>query len=177
MRAVYYAAMPLILRRFTLTDEAEALAAHAELAADGFDFLGSAWTSTGSWQQTVQLYEDWETGLNLPDGYVPAYSLAADVDGALVGRTSIRLGLNDFLATRGGHIGYAVRPAFRRKGFASAILQGSLELAREYGITRSLVTCDDNNTGSASVIERCGGVLENIVDDPVEGRYRRYWVN
>ena len=168
--------MTLKLRRFTLADQADALAAHAELAADGFDFLGAAWTSTGSWEQAVRLYADWETGLNLPDGYVPAYSLAADVDRALVGRTSIRLGLNDFLATRGGHIGYAVRPAFRRLGYATRILQLSLEVAREHGISPALVTCDDGNIGSATVIERCGGVLENIVNDPAEGRYRRYWI-
>lgn len=166
----------LTLRHFTLADESAALAAHAELAADDFDFLGSAWTTTQSWERTVQLYADWEVGENLPDGYVPAYSLAAVVDGELVGRTSIRLELTDYLATRGGHIGYAVRPAYRRRGHATEILRQSVLLANKHGIERVLVTCDDSNIGSATVIERGGGVLESIVDDATEGRYRRYWI-
>lgn len=166
----------LTLRRFTLADESDARAAHTELASDGFDFLGSAWTTTHSWERAVQLYADWEAGENLPDGYVPAYSLAAVVDGELVGRTSVRLSLTDFLASRGGHIGYAVRPAYRRRGYATEILHQSILLAKRHGIERVLVTCDDANIGSATVIERCGGVLEAIVNDAVEGRYRRYWI-
>ena len=43
----------------------------------------------------------------MPDGLVPATFLVADVDGVLVGRTSIRHELDEFLAREGGHIGYA----------------------------------------------------------------------
>ena len=166
----------LVLRPFAFADEAAALAAHRELNQDGFDFLGYAWSSTHSWPQTVQLFEDWERGLNLPVGYVPACTWAADVDGELVGRTSIRLALTDFLATRGGHIGYAVRPEYRRRGYATEILRQSITAAHARGINRILITCDDSNVASATVIEHCGGELETIVDDPIEGRYRRYWI-
>jgi len=40
-----------------------------------------------------------------------------------------------------------------------------------------LVTCDDDNVGSAKVIESCGGVLKNLVAGR-EGSVpkRRYWV-
>jgi len=40
-----------------------------------------------------------------------------------------------------------------------------------------LVTCDEDNVGSARVIENCGGVFENMVagsDGSVPKR--RYWV-
>ena len=95
----------------------------------------------------------------------------------LVGRTLIRHRLNDFLLAAGGHIGYAVLPAFRRRGLATAILTQSLIVARTYDIGRVLVTCDDGNDASARVITRCGGVLEDIVENPEGGpRKRRYWI-
>jgi predicted acetyltransferase len=42
--------------------------------------------------------------------------------------------------------------------------------------------CDDDNVASAKVIERCGGVLESVIDDGEgdgegEGRLRRYWIH
>ena len=40
------------------------------------------------------------------------------------------------------------------------------------GIDRVLITCDDTNVASATVIERNGGVLEDL-----RGGKRRYWVD
>jgi predicted acetyltransferase len=53
----------------------------------------------------------------------------------------------------------------------------SLAVAWSIGLERVLVTCDDDNVGSAKVIENCGGVLENLTagrDRSVPKR--RYWV-
>jgi predicted acetyltransferase len=94
-----------------------------------------------------------------------------------VGRVSIRHELNAYLAEVGGHIGYGVRPGFRRRGYATAILRQSLPVAASIGLERVLVTCDADNVGSSTVIESCGGVLENVTagrDGSVPKR--RYWV-
>lgn len=108
---------------------------------------------------------------------MPAAFLLAWVGGELVGRASIRLQLDDYLTTAGGHIGYAVLPAHRRRGYATKILRQSLIIARAEGIDEALITCDVANEGSRRVIERCGGELESIVHDPKEGvDKRRYWV-
>jgi predicted acetyltransferase len=82
-----------------------------------------------------------------------------------------------FLAQWGGHIGYVVRPAFRRHGYATQMLRQSLPIARTVGLKRVLVTCDDTNIGSARVIERCGGILQNKLPGP-DGQppKRRYWI-
>ena len=54
----------------------------------------------------------------------------------------------------------------------------ALEIARDrLGIDPVLITCDDDNIGSIKVIERNGGVLENIVTGPdVPRPKRRYWI-
>ena len=106
----------------------------------------------------------------------PSTFLVADVDGVLVGRTSIRHELNDYLAREGGHIGYGVVPGQRRRGYATEILRQSLAIAHDLGIERALVTCDDDNVGSATVIERCGGVFERHVVGESGTKMRRYWI-
>jgi predicted acetyltransferase len=115
--------------------------------------------------------------VDLPEGRVPATFLVAVAEGQIVGRVSIRHALNAYLAEVGGHIGYGVRPGFRRKGYATAILRQSIVVASSIGLERVLVTCDEDNVGSAKVIENCGGALESVA----AGRdgsmpKRRYWV-
>jgi predicted acetyltransferase len=88
-----------------------------------------------------------------------------------VGRMSIRHELNDWLAEAGGHIGYDVRRSRRGRGHATAMLRAALAVARDLGIERALLTCDDDNVASRIVIERNGGVLEDERDGKL-----RYWV-
>ena len=99
-----------------------------------------------------------------------------DLDGDIVGRTSVRHTLNDFLLHEGGHIGYCVLPPYRRRGYATTILQRSLVLTRQLGVERALVTCNDGNVGSVAVIVACGGQLESTVDGADGNRKRRYWI-
>jgi predicted acetyltransferase len=166
---------PCLLRPLRLGDEAQARRAHAELQEDDFTFLVGA--GDLSWPEYLAKLEGIRRGDDVPPGFVPATFLVADVDGVIIGRTSVRHRLNESLSVVGGHIGYCVRRDFRRRGYATAILRASLALAGEHGIEHALVTCDDDNVGSAAVIERCGGVLETVVADPGTGRRsRRYWV-
>ena len=96
-------------------------------------------------------------------------------DFGIVGMIDLRHRLNDFLAEYGGHIGYSVRPDERRKGYAKRMLALVLEEARGRGISRVLITCDDDNVASARTIEANGGVFERTacLDGEV---LRRYWI-
>ncbi len=164
----------MILRPLNISDEAGALAGDRELALEDWGFL-LGYEPGMPWNEYLQILADQRLGRNLPVGKVPATFLIAEHDGQLIGRSSIRHELNDFLFNVGGHIGYGVRPAYRRKGFATEILRQSLELISELGVTEVLVTCDDDNVGSYKVIESQGGVLENRVE--FEGSLkRRYWI-
>ena len=95
--------------------------------------------------------------------------------GDYLGAIDLRHYLNDVLLDVGGHIGYSVRPSFRRRGLATWALGSVLPEARALGLDRVLVTCDDDNTGSARSIERNGGVLEDVRATDA-GVKRRYWI-
>lgn len=163
------------LRPLCLADEKQALQGHAELATENWEYL-LGYTKNLPWAEYVEVLHEESLGRNLKEGHVPATFLMAESEGILVGRASIRHELNDFLFDYGGHIGYGVRPSYRRQGFATEILRQSLTYLRGLGVSEVLITCDEDNVGSAKVIESQGGILENTVE--FEGILkRRYWIS
>ncbi len=159
-----------------LEDERVARAAHETLAAAGYAFLFDH-DPDEPWQAVVERDRRQVRGIDLRPGRVPAAFLLAWVGEQLVGRASVRFELNEYLASAGGHIGYAVLPEHRRQGHATEILRQSLVIARAGGVRDVLLTCAVDNVGSRTVIERCGGELESIVHDPRERvDKRRYWI-
>ncbi|MFJ2116477.1 GNAT family N-acetyltransferase [Streptomyces sp. NPDC087850] len=105
------------------------------------------------------------------EGWVPCTTLWYVEGDTFLGRLAIRHRLNPFLHELGGHIGYAVRPTARRRGYATAMLTGALPVARGLGIASVLVTCDTTNTASRKVIEAAGGALEDE-----RGGKLRFWI-
>ena len=95
---------------------------------------------------------------------------------AVLGSIALRHELNDFLLDAGGHIGYSVRPAARRRGLATYALGEVLKAARARGIDRVLITCDVGNVPSRRTIEHFGGVQEDI-RETVLGTVRRFWID
>jgi predicted acetyltransferase len=165
------------LRPLRLEDEAAYRAAQVELLAEGFLF---GFINEGeAFADHIERLERQRCGFDLGE-LVAGTWLIADVEGMVVGRTSIRHELNAYLAFHGGHIGYAVRPAFRRRRYATEILRQSVIIARSYGVHPVLITCDDDNVGSAAVIQSCGGSLERVVsasESDTSVPFRRYWIH
>ncbi|GGK82704.1 GNAT family N-acetyltransferase [Ornithinimicrobium pekingense] len=165
--------MPLVLRPPTTEDEPALRALHEELAPEGFEVV----LADGSWPEVLAQVEREASGVGLPEGRVPADFLVAEVDGVVVGRVSVRHRLNAFLLAEGGHVGYAVGRAHRRRGHATEMLRQSVVRLAALGVDRVLVTCDDDNVASARTIEANGGVLEDVVPvGPGRPAKRRYWI-
>ena len=128
----------------------------------------------------LNLYRFYRSAINLPEGYVAstAFWLVDDEKQRFLGEISIRHELPERLLRYGGHIGYAVRLGEWNKGYGTLMLSLALPYAKELGITRCLITCDDDNPGSARVMEKNGFVLGDKVDNVIDGHAiitRRYW--
>lgn len=117
------------------------------------------------------------TGENLPEGYVREnFYLCYDGD-EMVGVFSLKFELTEFLFNYGGHIGYAVRPSKRNKGFATKILKQGIEWSKRFGFDRVLCVCDEDNYASEKVILKNGGVFENKLYNGDEQVFvKRYWI-
>ena len=132
-------------------------------------------------------YEDWLRKViadidvaNIEPGRVPAltYFYVREEDGREVGMTNIRLRLNDFLRTQGGHIGYCIRPSERRKGYATSMLKEALRVCGTMGIDKVIVTCDTVNIASSKTIQNNGGVLDaKFYSDAFETDIQRYIID
>jgi predicted acetyltransferase len=94
----------LRLRPLRPRDEAAFRAAHrAMAAADGFNF-GLGLRPGMSWSGYLKALDDERAGTARPADRVPATFLVADVGGEIVGRTSIRHALNNYLRQKGGRV-------------------------------------------------------------------------
>ncbi len=108
----------------------------------------------------------------LPAGHVHSdyYWVTEGLD--MVGFVAVRHSIdNEFLRTQGGHIGYSIRPSCRRRGHASRALGLALDRARELGLERVLLTCNEDNVGSSRTIEARGGRFESVLNGK-----KRYWI-
>lgn len=137
-------------------------------------------TEAHSIEQWIEVVEKFWSAETVPNGYAPCgtWLLIRESDKQMVGITNLRFELNSaFLQNYGGHIGYSIKPAERRKGYGSKLLELTLKEAKKQHITRVLITCDDNNIASARVIEANNGKLENTLwNENEEILFRRYWI-
>lgn len=157
-------------------------AAVAEFGEGHIDGSGLTAPVTGDRQTLEALIEKAsllaDTSAELPEDSVHNDLYWIVDEGEVVGFLSFRHALNEYLREVGGHIGYAVRESRRRRGYARAGLALGLDRAREIGLDRVMITCDDDNVGSFRTIEGAGGVLQDVTDQTERGHalLRRYWI-
>ena len=150
----------------------------AEFVSNGERVHGSALLGE------YETFEEWfadvvknSSEATVADGWVPSTTLlSVDEDNNIIGMIDIRHRLNDYLLAYGGHIGYSVRKSERRKGYASQMLEQALEICKDMGIEKVLITCAKDNVASAATIRNGGGILENeVYEDDV--LMQRYWID
>ena len=149
---------------------------YAEFAAEGTACIGSA--AAGDFDTWLANMRDRIAGRSLPAGFVQESFYLCYKEDILVGVLNFKYTLTEFLLNYGGHIGYAVRPSCQGRGLATQMLRQSLDIGRGMGYDRLLLVCDDDNTTSERVIQKCGGMYEDTRFDPGEQvDVKRYWIN
>jgi predicted acetyltransferase len=132
---------------------------------------------SANFERFLQQERDQQDQKKLPPGRVPSSNFWLIDHEEYIGLLSVRLEMNDFIKRVAGNIGYQIRPSRRRCGYGKMILQLGLQKAKELGIPRALVTCDEDNIGSRKVIEYNGGHFENAVEvDGSPVKKLRYWI-
>lgn len=127
--------------------------------------------SISDFREYIKKRIDSSNGINLKPGRVPSTEYIFYVDDIPVGLARLRHYLNEALLKRSGHIGFGISPEFRRRGYANVLLHELLIEAKQKGINKVLLTCNNQNIGSYKTIEKNGGVLEKIEDNE-----RFYWI-
>lgn len=136
-----------------------------------------AWKPGMTHQDHLAELENQKDKTKIAKDRVPATMFYGFVENTIVGRINIRHELNDHLLQRGGHLGYAVSPKFRKQGYATQMFRLGLQKCRDLGLSEILITCTDENVASWRVIEKFGSQLENrILDDEDKKLVRRYWL-
>ena len=169
--------MDLILRELTDKDEAAFMAGMKEWVDENPQWYSFAWNEGVTYAEMMQILSNEAKGVNMAPGRVQNSMLYGFVGGEIVGRLSVRHVLNDYLRKRGGHIGYAVAPRFRNKGYATEMMRQGIDFCRRLVLTEIMVTCLDTNVPSRKIIENFGGRLQDTVwDDEDNEMRRRYWI-
>ena len=169
----------LSLVRPTAVLEKSCLAARDEFfALDGQEYMSYLPGIVEDFPDFLQRLQAREAGIDLPPGLVAQSAYWLVRNGCeIVGQVALRYHLTPLLKIEGGHIGYAIRPTERRKGYGTRILALILEIARAKGFTRVLVTCNTENIGSARIIQKNGGIFEGEASSPYTGKpVSRYWI-
>jgi len=171
--------MDFELRKPNFNDIAEIASFKKEFQDNNSGMDGTGILFKSSPEEWLEYNEEMEKRDN-PNG-VPSlqYGLFERKNNRLLGLIQIRLELKGYLVKFGGHIGYCVRPSERRKGYAKSMLKAALDICRNEGLEKVLITCLEDNIGSAKTIESCGGTFEQAVYDDVnyKANMKRYWVS
>lgn len=158
------------------SDDFRKMVAEYRAAEEEFDRANALLTADLS--RYVKAANDMAAGLGLLPGMVPQTSYWLVRNGVtIVAASWLRHRITPTLGIEGGHIGYTVRPHYRRQGYGTRICAMTLERARRMNIRRALITCDTDNEASARIIRKNGGVFAGEGKSPrTRKQVSRYWV-
>jgi len=159
------------------TEDFRAMVAEYRALEEEFDRANALLTADLA--RYVKAAKDLASGLGLLPGMVPQTSFWLVRNGTtIVAASWLRHRITPTLGIEGGHIGYTVRPQFRRHGYGTRICALTLERARRIDIRRALITCDTDNLASARIIRKNGGMFAGEGRSPRTRKpVSRYWVD
>ena len=112
----------------------------------------------------IELKRKWSKGEELPEGFVPDTTYVLVDEGKYVGVFNLRHCLNDFLREGPGHIGYCISKIYRGKGYATAGLKLTLDMAKAIGIDEAYLSVHKDNPASLKVQQNNGAYIHHEND-------------
>lgn len=110
------------------------------------------------------------------DVHASTFFSVRKTDHKIIGSIQLRHFLTPELEKHGGHIGYAIRPSERRKGYGKQQLLLVLKVAKDMNIPKVMISCNKDNIASIKTAIGCGGILTS--ENFYEGKEQQiYWIN
>ncbi|MEI6100810.1 MAG: GNAT family N-acetyltransferase [Eubacteriales bacterium] len=163
--------MNIDLKELSTTDALDVYNMLQEIGPGENGFINDGYGPLSGFGAFLQKHASAAKGIALASNLVPQTMYWLYIDGVPVGYAKLRHYLNDELLKIGGHIGYAIRPSQRSKGYAKLILKEMLAKAKKLGLEEVLMTCMQENTASRRVIEANAGILRDIEEGECH-----YWI-
>ena len=158
----------------------------SELIGAYFDFCRETWghvhdsyilhdpAKYESWRHTVlESFRRAEQGIGLPPGIVPSVTYWIFLGDRCIGAGNLRPRLNHALTVYGGHIGTAVRPADRGRGYARRAALLLFGEAKKFGIDELLLTCFEENAASVRLLTGLPGAVMERDEVLLRGERRK----
>lgn len=144
-------------------DAERAYALQNTFAAEENGFINPAFgLSFEEYQEYLRARAGYSRGIGLPEGHVPDTVYILEDSGAYVGLFNLRHCLNDALREGAGHIGYAVSPPYRRRGYASEGLRLLIREAKQVIPEEEIyLSVSKNNLPSLKVQQKNGAYIHH----------------
>jgi predicted acetyltransferase len=107
--------------------------------------------------------KDAARGENLSKGEVARHEYWLVDKSRYLGKIQIRHEPKGRVPEIASHVYYEIRRSMRGKGYGNLILKEGLKKAKELGFPELVVSVDENNLASITVIEHNGGVFQKTV--------------
>jgi len=138
------------------------------------------WTlnlDTNDFSKMIQKLEGFSKGIDLKENQVEHSTYWLVDNNKVIGAVNIRHRLNDYLLRIDGHIGGSIRPSYRGKGYGSVMLSLALQIAKNMGMKKVLITCNKDNIVSEKTIIKNGGVFESEEVEDTGNIVKRFWID
>ena len=159
--------MALTIKRANLCDGVDVYELLQTLPADENGFVnsmaGKSYQDFQAWLQGVVANAQQK---GIVDGWkVPQSTYWLYLDGDPIGYGKIRHFLTDQLKESGGHMGIAIHPQMRGRGYGTFFIAGLIDESRKLGIKELLFTIKNQNVASIQAVIANGGIVEKITDE------------
>ncbi len=158
--------MPLYIKRLSPIDGSDIFALTQAIPKEENGFYNPANGLTYEEFRTwLAQQHEISQGIGLAEGWVPQIIYWLYDDDRPAGMCKLRTRLTEALLNGGGNIGYTIAPFARGKGYGKEQLRLVLQEARMQGLSKVLITANNDNQASIGVALANSGEIERVTED------------